>query len=213
MTELEFFYDCSSPWTYLAFSSLQDIVSEYGLNVTYRPILAGAVFNAVNPSVYEVRKNIPSKGAWGRKDLADWRAIVGLSFDFPPPIHPVNSVKAMRGCVVAAERGREIAFAFGVFAAYHEQWRDISQDEVLAEISLQAGLRDDFIEAIGSDRAKAELRRNTDELIARGGFGSPTFFLDGELFFGLDRLRHLTLRLEQSKGARCLPPTMPFWRW
>ena len=97
---IEFFFDCSSPWTWLAFRNIQPLAAELGVPVAYKPVLVGGIFNAVNPSVYEFReRGVPAKQAYHRKDLADWARHCGVEILFPPSVFPVNSVKAMRGCL------------------------------------------------------------------------------------------------------------------
>jgi 2-hydroxychromene-2-carboxylate isomerase len=190
VAKLEFFFDCSSPWTYLAFTRVQPLAAETGAELVWRPILVGGVFNQVNGSVYEQRANpVPAKARYYAKDLRDWARHVGIAIGTPKPF-PVNSVKAMRGCFVADEHGRLPAFARAVFEAYWGEGRDISQDGELAAIVAAAGLpQEEFFAKIGSPDYKERLRRNTDELIARGGFGSPTLFVGGDdMYFGNDRL-------------------------
>ena len=105
MARLEFFFDCYSPWTYLAFHRIADLAREAGANLVWRPVLVGGVFNAVNSEVYEQRaKPNPRKARHYVKDLADWARDYGLRIG-QPPVFPVNSVKAMRGAVFALERG------------------------------------------------------------------------------------------------------------
>ena len=190
MTKLEFFFDCSSPWTYLAFHRIEDLTRETGASLVWRPILVGGVFNQVNPDVYEQRaKPNPRKARYYVKDLGDWASFYGLRIG-QPPVFPVNSVKAMRGVFVAEERGRVGLYVRSVFEAYWGDLQDISLDEVLAAIVERNGLdRDEFFEKIASPPYKAKLRANTEELIERGGFGSPTLFVDGDdMYFGNDRL-------------------------
>ncbi len=116
---IEFFFDCSSPWTYLAFHNIQPMAAELGVEIAWRPILVGGVFNAVNPSVYAARENpVPAKAAYMRKDLDDWARAAELTIVFPPRIFPVNSVKAMRGCVLCQDDGKLVVFARAVFEAY-----------------------------------------------------------------------------------------------
>jgi 2-hydroxychromene-2-carboxylate isomerase len=190
VAKLEFFFDCSSPWTYLAFTRVQPLAAETGAELVWRPILVGGVFNQVNGSVYEQRANpVPAKARYYAKDLRDWARHVGVAIGTPKPF-PVNSVKAMRGCLVADEHGRLPEFARAVFEAYWGEGRDVSQDGELAAIVAAVGLPpEEFFAKIASPDYKERLRRNTDELIARGGFGSPTLFVDGDdMYFGNDRL-------------------------
>lgn len=188
---IEFFFDCSSPWTWLAFHNLQPMARELGVEVRWRPVLVGGIFNAVNPSVYEFReRGVPAKQAYLRKDLADWARLAGLKILFPPKVFPVNSVKAMRGCLLLEAEGKLVPFAAEVFEAYWSRDLDISQDAVLAGLCERVGVEPGrFLEGIAQPQIKAALKANTDEVIARGGFGSPTIFVGGDdMYFGNDRL-------------------------
>ena len=199
MHRIEFFFDCSSPWTYLAFEQALRLFPPTVAELVWKPILVGGVFNTVNPSVYAAREQpVPAKAAYARKDLQDWAAYEGLTIG-QPPVFPVNSVKAMRGAFVALEQGRLVPYARAVFRRYWSELTDISQDEVLATCVTEAGLeRADFFARIAQPACKDLLRQTTDELIARGGFGSPTLFLDGtDMYFGNDRLVLLQHRLMQ----------------
>lgn len=186
---IEFFFDCSSPWTWLGFESIQPLAAESGVAIAWRPILVGGVFNAVNGSVYESRRNpVPAKARYMLKDLRDWARLQGLEIRFPPSVFPVNSVKGMRGCCWLGQAC--VPFARAVFRAYWTDDRDIADDAVLADCARAAGVDPDALfAAIADEAVKAQLRANTDELIARGGFGSPTIFVGGEdMFFGNDRM-------------------------
>ena len=187
---IEFFFDCSSPWTWLAFHNIQPMARELGVEIRWRPVLVGGIFNAVNPSVYEFReRGIPAKQAYLRKDLADWARLAGLTIVFPPATFPVNSVKAMRGCILLESEGKLVPFAQAAFEAYWTHDRDISKDEVLADLCERVGVEPSrFLEGIATPAIKAELKANTDEVIARGGFGSPTIFVGDDMYFGNDRL-------------------------
>jgi 2-hydroxychromene-2-carboxylate isomerase len=191
MVSVEFFFDCSSPWTWLGFHRMQPLAAGLGVDVDWRPFLVGGVFNAINPSVYHSREHpVPAKQAYQRKDLADWAMHCGLRIAWPPSIFPVNSVKAMRACLVAAEQDRLVPLATLVFEAYWSDDRDIADDAVLRDLIGRAGLDPARVMArIADPVIKDRLRANTEELIARGGFGSPTVFVDRQdMYFGNDRL-------------------------
>ena len=197
MARVEFFFDCSSPWTYLAFHRIEELCAEAGAELSWRPILVGGVFNTVNPSVYEQRsKPVPVKARYYLKDLRDWARFYGLEIG-QPPVFPVNSVRAMRAAYVALDRGLLPAWARAVFEAYWGELRDISQLEVLRDLAPCVGLdADDLLARIERPETKQRLRSATDELIERGGFGSPTMFVDGDdMYFGNDRLELLRHRL------------------
>jgi 2-hydroxychromene-2-carboxylate isomerase len=188
---IDFFFDCSSPWTYLGFHNIQPLAAELGVTIRWRPILVGGVFNRVNPSVYASRDNpVPVKQKYLSKDLQDWARHCGLHIVFPPAVFPVNSVKAMRGCVLLEPQGKLVPFATAVFETYWGRDEDISQDSVLAQACEQAGVEAGvFFAGISQPAIKAQLKANTDELIRRGGFGSPTMFVNGDdMYFGNDRL-------------------------
>jgi 2-hydroxychromene-2-carboxylate isomerase len=187
---MEFFFDCSSPWTYLAFHNIQPLAAELNEPIQWRPLLVGGVFNAVNPSVYAQReKPVPAKAAYMLKDMQDWANEAGLKIIMPPKVFPVNSVKAMRGCLWLAHQGKLLAFASAVFQAYWSREEDISQDAVLLNICQDLGVDGvDFLAGIAQLAIKEQLKSNTEEVIRRGGFGSPTMFLGDDMYFGNDRL-------------------------
>jgi 2-hydroxychromene-2-carboxylate isomerase len=201
---IEFFFDCSSPWTYLAFHNIQPLAEEFGAPVTWRPILVGGIFNTINPSVYEGRAHpVPAKARYSGKDLQDWARLAGLKIKMPPSVFPVNSVKAMRACLVLAPQGKLIPFARAVFETYWGEDKDISQDAVLREVCARLNLdADALIAAADAPEIKAQLRANTDEVMARGGFGSPTIFVGGEdMYFGNDRMPLIRAALERTLAA------------
>jgi 2-hydroxychromene-2-carboxylate isomerase len=187
--QIEFFYDCSSPWTYLAFSKIEEVATRNGAELIWRPILVGGVFNAVNPSVYETRERpVKPKARYYAKDLQDWAHLYKLKIG-QPTVFPVNSVKAMRGAFVAHEYGMISAYSRRVFESYWGEDRDISKDDVLRDIVRAVGLDEkEYFTRIAAPEYKEKLKVNTEELIARGGFGSPSIFVDGSMFFGNDRL-------------------------
>lgn len=192
---IDCYFDCSSPWTWLAYRNLRAMAAELGETVHWKPVLVGGIFNAVNPSVYEFReKGVPAKQAYLRKDLQDWAQRDGLKILFPPSVFPVNSVKAMRACCwlngLGGPQDQLQDFAEAVFKAYWSDDRDISQDVVLTEIAAAQGIDGQALLAgIVLPEVKAQLKANTDEAIARGAFGSPTIFVGGDdMYFGNDRL-------------------------
>lgn len=190
MATLEFFFDCSSPWTYLAFARLPDIVKRTAAKVVYRPILVGGVFNAVNPEVYDRRANPDArKASYYEKDLADWARLANITIG-KPKVFPVRAVSMMRCALAADEQGALLPFARCAFEAYWGALKDVSQRPVLEEVCQKAGLAPAAILARSeAEDIKSRLKANTQELIARGGFGSPTMFVDRtDMYFGNDRL-------------------------
>jgi 2-hydroxychromene-2-carboxylate isomerase len=190
MAQLEFFYDVSSPWTYLAFTRVHDVVVRTKASVEWRPILVGGIFNAVNPDVYQRRANPdPRKATYTNKDLQDWARLAGIRIGMPP-VFPVRAVEPMRAVIAADEKGKLLPLSKALFEAYWSDLEDISQKDVLARVYRNVGLDAEwmFVRSAASD-VKERLKANTDEVIARGGFGSPTMFVNkSDMYFGNDRL-------------------------
>jgi len=190
MPRVEFFYDYSSPWTYLAFTRIEELCRRHEAELVWRPILVGGIFNTVNPSVYQSREQpVPAKARYLAKDLHDWARFQNVAITFPPTVFPVNSVKALRGALVALEQGCISRYSARVFEAYFGEDRDISRDDVLRAIVGEVGLDPAaYFAAIAAPSYKDRLRANTEECVHRGGFGSPTFFIGDDMYFGNDRL-------------------------
>lgn len=190
---LEFFFDLSSPWTYLAFTNVQAVIERTGAQIIYRPILVGGVFNAVNPAVYAARENGGDNRRFKHsfKVLKDWAALSGVTMDFPNAHHPAKSVHAMRmACALEDDQAALYIFAKAAFEGFIGRGENLDDPDVLQGFADSAGLDGAAIRAASTtDEAKARLRANTDEVIARGGYGSPTMFVGGDdMYFGNDQL-------------------------
>ncbi len=201
---IEFFFDCSSPWTYLGFHNIQPLARELGVPIRWRPILVGGIFNTVNPSVYASREHpVPAKQAYAKKDLQDWARLAGLTIG-SPAVFPVNSVKVMRGCILLDAQGLLVPFARADFEAEWGRGEDISQDAVVRALCAQVGVdADGLLAGIARQDVKDQLRENTEEVMRRGGFGSPTIFVGGDdMYFGNDRMPVIAdaVRRLQARG-------------
>ncbi|WOA31836.1 2-hydroxychromene-2-carboxylate isomerase [Alloalcanivorax xenomutans] len=199
---IEFYFDCSSPWTYLGFESIQTVAKDTGTSIEWKPILVGGIFNTINPSVYASReKPVPQKASYMRKDLQDWARYQGLEINWPE-VFPVNSVKAMRGCLWLAPQGKLVPFARAMFQSYWRDGKDIAQDDQLIPILDQLGVdREAFFAGIQEPGIKDQLRENTEAVMRRGGFGSPTIFVDGDdMYFGNDRMPLIQAAIERRQG-------------
>ncbi|WP_033074113.1 2-hydroxychromene-2-carboxylate isomerase [Sphingopyxis sp. MWB1] len=199
---VEFFFDLSSPWTCLAFHNLPVVLQRTGAAVRYRPILVGGVFNAVNPAVYAAREQADNRKlehSW--KILKDWARLADVPMNFPSRWHPAKSVAAMRFCCALEEDQAALAlFARGAFDAYFGAQENLDDPAVLIAVADRAGLDGAAVaQAAVSDAVKARLRANTEELVARGGYGSPTIFVDGaDMYFGNDQLPLVEAALERT---------------
>ena len=189
---IEFYFDCSSPWTYLAFTEILPLSQRQNVEIIWKPILVGGIFNLVNQDVYQFRENPNAlKLDYSGNDLNLWAKHRDINIS-KPKIFPVNSVKAMRGCLFAMQQNCLPLFAEKVFKAYWERGLDISDENILMKIAQEVGLSPrDFQKYICSQEAKDLLVSNSSQLIEKRGFGSPTFFYRDHMFFGNDRLHLL----------------------
>ena len=196
---IEFYFDCSSPWTYLAFTEILPLSIRQDIEIVWKPVLVGGVFNSVNKDVYEFRKKPnPLKLSYSNDDLNLWSKVREVNISFPK-VFPVNSVKAMRGCLFADKENKLVEFANNIFQSYWDEGVDISQEDLLLGIVKNSNLNpEEFTKFIASKEAKDLLIENTEELIKRGGFGSPTFFYKDKMFFGNDRLHLLEEALKKN---------------
>ncbi len=205
MARVEFFFDLSSPWTYLAFLNLQPLLARTRAEVHYRPILVGGVFNAVNPAVYAKRDNPDT--ARMRHDsrvLHAWADWTGVMLNFPSAFHPAKSIHAMRMATALEENQANLAkFARAAFESFFLRAENLDDPQVLVAAANAVGLDGAALRAESqTDSIKARLRANTDELIARGGFGSPTIFVDqNKMFFGNDQLPLVEFAIAGQRGA------------
>ena len=203
---IDFYFDVSSPWTYLAFRNIQPMARELNVSINWRPVLVGGIFNTVNQRMYASREDSNSpRNRYVLKDLQDCARQTGVQIVFPPKVFPVNSVKAMRGCIWLtrsdAFKDHLLAFIEATFAAYFTRQEDISQDAVLASICGQTGIdANAFAAGILQPDIKDALKTNTDEAIARGAFGVPSFFVGSDMYFGNDRLDLLRLAVLNAKN-------------
>jgi 2-hydroxychromene-2-carboxylate isomerase len=192
MAHVEFFFDLSSPWTRLAFHNIQPIVRETGATITWRPFLVGGVFNAVNASVYAGRAKPDSpKNRNTFKWLQDWARLTGVTMNFPSRHHPLKSVRAMRFCCALEDDQTTLfRFAEAAFEAYFGETKNLDEGQVLADIADACGLDGQgLLRRIQDEDIKQRLRDNTQEVIDRGGFGSPTLFVNAtDMYFGNDQL-------------------------
>jgi 2-hydroxychromene-2-carboxylate isomerase len=201
---VEFFYDLSSPWTYIAFHNLDALIARTGVSVRLRPILVGGVFNAVNPSVYAAREaadNPKFKHSW--RVMRDWAKLAGVEINFPSIYHPAKSINAMRmACALAGDQVALKTFTKAAFASYFGTQENLDDPDVLVAVANKAGLDGEAMRvASQTDAVKALLRANTDEVIARGGYGSPTIFVDADkMYFGNDQLPLVEFALNRSEA-------------
>ncbi len=184
---LVFHFDFSSPYSYLAAEQIEELAARHGRAVDFRPVLLGAVFRV---SGQRPLTDIPLKGDYARRDFARSARYAGIPFRMPEPF-PVSTVQAARAVVALldSDAARVGAFVRGTFRAYFAHGQDITDLATLGRIVQTCGADADAVmAAIGQAPAKDRLKAIVDEAIAHGVFGAPYILVDGEPFWGSDRL-------------------------
>ena len=202
MPDTEFHFDFGSPNAYLAHRMIPGIEARTGQRFTYVPVLLGGLFKlAHNRSPMEAYAEIPNKLAYERLEMKRFIERNGLTaFRFNPHF-PVNTLKIMRGACAAQRLGCLAPYVEAMYVAMWEQGRNMSDDAEIGSVLQAAGLDAAAIAARSQDaEVKAELLANTERSHARGAFGSPTFFVGDEIFFGKDKLRDVEDEMMRTRS-------------
>jgi 2-hydroxychromene-2-carboxylate isomerase len=190
---LEFHFDFGSPNAYLAHRVLPTIEERTGLSFEYVPVLLGGVFKAtgnVSPAIS--MQGIKNKGVYQQLEIQRFIARNEINDFAQNPHFPVNTLLIMRGAIAAERMG---CFPRYVDEVYRHMWSEPKKMDdpqvihaALASSDLPA---EELIAATQDPEIKAKLLANTEASVARGNFGSPSFFLGDEIYFGKDSLREL----------------------
>jgi len=182
---LEFLFDFGSPTTYLAHKRLPEVVARTGAQVRYVPILLGGIFKATGNASPAM---VPAKGRWMGADMARFARRHGIEFR-SNPYFPINTMHLMRGATGLLEDVRFAAYVNAVFDAMWRTPKNLGEPAELKPVLGEAGLSaEEFRTLTEREDVKEALKAATDEAVARGAFGAPTFFVGEEMFFGQDRL-------------------------
>jgi 2-hydroxychromene-2-carboxylate isomerase len=187
---IEFHFDFSSPYSYLASESIESLAARYGREVEFVPILLGVAFKV---SGMRPLPEVPLKGEYSKRDFARSARLAGVPFVLPEPF-PISTVGAARALLWLQDTDpqRARAFVHAAFRAYFAAGRNISDAAVLADVLRQVGADpDQALAAIQQPQIKDRLKALVDASLARGVFGAPFIFVDGEPFWGHDRLPHV----------------------
>ena len=182
---VEFFFDVGSPASYLAWTQLDAIAKRHDAQIIWRPMLLGAVFQAVGNTS---PASVPAKGAYMLQDLKRFAKMYDVPFRFNP-FFPLNTMQLMRGVTAYLEQPEFQAYLTAVFKGIWAEKLNMESPEVVADVLSKAGIdATDFMNRIGQSEVKERLKAITEEAVTRGVFGAPSFFVNGEMFFGQDRL-------------------------
>lgn len=194
---IDFYFDFSSPYGYLAARRIDQIGQRFGREVAWRPFLLGVVFKTTGAVPL---LNIPIKGDYARRDLARSARRLEVPFVLPAPF-PFMSVAACRATYWLTDRDAQAgkALAKALYHAAFGQGRAIGDPKVVAEVAAGLGHDGaDVLAAVQTPEVKDRLKREVDAAVARGVFGSPYTVVDGEPFWGYDRLEDVSLWLESG---------------
>jgi 2-hydroxychromene-2-carboxylate isomerase len=191
MTQVEFHFDFGSPNAYLAHRVIPEIERRTGVKFDYVPVLLGGVFKLTgNRSPAEALAGIKNKPEYERLETERFLQRHGITNFRRNPFFPVNTLTLMRGAIAAQRLG---VFERYVVEMYRNMWSELKKLDdqavwrtTLAETGFDAPR---FEELVQDPEVKERLLTNTENSVGRGTFGSPTFFVDDEIFFGKDRLR------------------------
>jgi 2-hydroxychromene-2-carboxylate isomerase len=191
MAQAEFHFDFGSPNAYLAHLVIPQIEQRTSAKFEYVPVLLGGVFKLTgNRSPAETLAGIKNKPEYERLETARFIKRHGITCFRPNPFFPVNTLTIMRGAIAAQMLG---VFERYVDEIYRHMWSEpkkLDDPVVLREALLESGFdAERFGELVQDAEVKARLLDNTARSVERGTFGSPTFFVGDEIFFGKDRLR------------------------
>lgn len=193
-TPLEFYFDFSSPYGYLAAERIDELAAKYGRKVKWRPVLLGVIFKATGAAPLTT---VPLKGDYAKLDFVRSARFMGIPYN-PPSRFPLPTQMAARAYYWLHDRdcAQARAFAKAVYRAFFVEDRDVSDPEVVLAIAAAVGAdRAAVAEAVESPEIKERLKAEVAAALEKGVFGSPFILCDGEPFMGADRLPQLEARL------------------
>ena len=194
---IDFYFEFASPYGYLASQRIDRIGARHGREVRWYPMMLGAAFKhtGAQPLIHT-----PLKGEYMMRDLPRFARLLDVPFK-APPVMPANSLAASRACVWLDQESADLAkrLAKAVFAAHWGEGQDIGEPGQVADIARRIGIDGArLLEAVADPAIKQQLKDRTEAAIERGVFGSPFIFVDGEPFWGAERLDQVQAWLAQG---------------
>lgn len=191
---VDFYFDVGSPTAYLAHNRLKQLKLEYGCSVIYHPVLLGGLFKASGNSS---PVTVPAKGRYMMmEDLPRFAKLYNVPLNTNPHF-PINTLNLMRGAVSALNEAYFDTYIDTIFNSIWVESRNMGDIDTVIEVLSDAGLdAKSILEATQNPEVKQQLISNTEQAVERGLFGAPTMFVDGEMFFGQDRLQFVEAALK-----------------
>jgi 2-hydroxychromene-2-carboxylate isomerase len=187
-TPIEFWFDFSSPYSYLASEKIDELAARHGRKVEYKPTLLGVIFRTTGG--VPLTELVPPKASYFAHDFERSARFAGVPFRQPSRF-PIPTVGAARAFLwlQAQDEAMAVRFLHAAFRAYFAQDRNLAEPEVLGALATEVGADPVALaRGVQEPAVKDRLKALVDESIARGVFGAPTLFVDGEMFWGHDRL-------------------------
>ena len=199
--QVEFYYDLVSPYSYLAHTRLGKLCEEHGAELVFKPMLLGAVHKAAG---IQAPVETKSKSRYQWKDIHRWAEYYEVPLRFPNPF-PFRTLKTMRAAMFCGEHRELENFTREVFALY---WQEggapkglevADEDDPIAEVARRIGADpEEVLNGATASESKRALKVVTEEALERGVFGAPAFFVNGEMFWGNDRLHFVGAALQKG---------------
>jgi 2-hydroxychromene-2-carboxylate isomerase len=201
---VEFHFDFGSPNAYLSHLVIPALEARTGVSVTYFPILLGGVFKATNNVSPAVSlQGIKNKGEYAGLETARFVKAHGIANYERNPFFPVNTLQLMRGAIVAQREGFFDRYADEMYRHMWAQPKKMDDPEVILAALTESELPvETLMQGIQDPEVKAQLLANTEDSVNRGVFGSPSFFVGEELFFGKDKLRDVEEEIVRQLESR-----------
>ena len=188
-----FCFDFGSPYSYLAYNYLSPI-KEAGAQIDLKPVLLGGIFKATGN---QPPATVQKKGEYMFKDIQRWSNKLDISFKMNP-YFPILTVPHMRGAILAQKKDILEDYMQSMFDSMWLKGLNLNDQEILTQVASESGIDpNDFAEGISSNEIKDELRANTQFAIDKGAFGVPTYFLENEMFWGIDSIKFLLESLKK----------------
>jgi 2-hydroxychromene-2-carboxylate isomerase len=198
--QVDYYFSLQSPWAYIGHKPFQDVASTHSLKVNYKPVLLVELFSETGG--LPLAKRHPVRQRYRLVELRRWRDRRGLNFQLKPANFPFNPRLADGVVIAAVEAGRDPdPFLRRAFPALWEHQLDLADPATLVELADDSGLPGrQLVERSGSDEIGAVYEQNRQDALAVDAFGSPSYVLDGEVFWGQDRIELLADALKSGRA-------------
>jgi 2-hydroxychromene-2-carboxylate isomerase len=199
---IDYYFSLVSPWAYIGQKAFMEVVKRHNATLSYKPMALGAVF--AETGGLPLAKRAPARQRYRLLELQRWREKRGLNFPLKPRHWPFDAALADRFAIAADKAGHDLApFLLLAFQAIWEKEQNLADEATILAVAREAGIAnaESLLETAKSDAIKEAYEANNKEAIARDAFGSPAYVLDGEVFWGQDRIDLLDDALKSGRKA------------